>query len=241
MTPRPDLHPATVDTTDLMRRLQRDVAEAASFSGELQIRDGEDVVAAVDQAFPHQEEIVSGAITCRGDEILGRVQEHGTPSIGYVPGLLAFREGPTAIAALESLTSEFEVVFVDGNGRIHPRQAGLATHLGVVLDIPTIGVAKSLLCGDPTAPIEGLQPDESVAIHAGDDVAVASDTVIGHAVQTRQFSSENRHINPLIVSPGHRVNPQAAVEIVLESVRDVKLPWPLHVADRYVTRLASDE
>lgn len=238
MAPRPDLHPGSAETTDLMRRLQDEVASVASFSGSIDIDPSNDVVAGIDQAFPHAEEIVSAAVGVLDGEIIERVHVSQTPSIGYIPGLLAYREGPAAIAAIEELSNEPGMILVDGNGRIHPKQAGLATHLGVVLDRPTIGVAKSLLCGDPAKPLEGLEAGTQIPIYAGDAVTGSPDTVIGYALQTRQFSDESRHINPVIVSPGHRLSAEDAVAVVQSTVTDYKLPFPLHEADRYASQVA---
>lgn len=238
MPPRPDLHPDTAGTTDLMRRLQDRVADAAVFEGAPPAPVDEAIVAGVDQAFPHPGAVVSAAVAERGGTVLERVSVDRTPAIGYVPGLLAFREGPAAIAAVEALADAPAVVLVDGNGRIHPRQAGLATHLGVVLDRPTVGVAKSLLCGRPRGAIDGLDAGEAVAIDADDAIDADAETVVGYAVQTRQYAGDSRHINPLIVSPGHRVDAAAAVDIVLETAREHKLPAPLRRADRHAADVA---
>lgn len=227
MGPRPDLHPETVDGIDAMRRLQDRVADAAVFSGTVV---ADPPVAGVDQAFPHSEAVLSAAVAMADDVVETAVVRDEVP-IGYIPGLLAFREGPTAIAAVESLSDDPSVVLVDGNGRIHPRQAGLATHLGVVLGVPTVGVAKSLLCGEPTSSIDDLAAGDRVAIRAGDDLDVPAETVIGHAVQTRQFADSDRHVNPLIVSPGHAIGAEAAVEAVLSWCDRYKLPEPLRRAD----------
>lgn len=211
-----------------MRRLQDRVASAAEFEGV----PSAETIAGVDQAFPNAEAIVSAAIVLRNGSAVDEAVVHETPPIGYVPGLLAFREGPAAIAAVDALTVEPTVVLVDGNGRIHPRQAGLATHLGVVLGRPTVGVAKSLLCGEPSEPLEGLAAGDRVSITAGDDIDAPPGTVVGHAVQTRQFAGSDRHVNPVIVSPGHGIDSEAAAELVLDCCDGYKLPTVLRLADR---------
>lgn len=241
MAPRPDLHPSSAETTDLMRRVQDEVASVASFSDSIEFVPNDAIIAGIDQAFPHAEEIVSAAVGVLDGEIVERVHVSQIPSIGYIPGLLAFREGPAAIAAIEELSDEPAVILVDGNGRLHPKQAGLATHLGVVLDRPTIGVAKSLLCGEPARPLEGLDAGTQVPIYAGDAVTGSPDTVIGYALQTRQFSGKSRHINPVIVSPGHRLSAEDAVAIVESTVTDYKLPLPLHEADRHASQVAAND
>ncbi|MFW6448997.1 MAG: endonuclease V, partial [Halobacteriota archaeon] len=130
-----------------------------------------------------------------------------------------------------------DAVLIDGNGRLHPRQAGLATHVGVVLDCPTVGVAKSLLCGRPEGPIDGLDAGESVPILADEAVEAPPGSTLGAAVQTRQFEGSSRHVNPVFVSPGHRVGPATAVELVLAACDGYKLPEPLRLADRYADRV----
>lgn len=236
MGPRPDLHPKATDSTEGMRRLQGRITEAAVFADDI---DDPTPVAGVDQAFPHAESIVSAAVTM-DDGIIEESIARATPPIGYVPGLLAFREGAAAITALEGLEGEPGVVLVDGNGRIHPRQAGLATHIGVVLDIPTVGVAKSLLCGEPTDPIDDLTAGEHVPIKAGYDLEVPEATIIGHAVQTRQFEGGDRHVNPIFVSPGHRISADTAVDLVLDWCDGYKLPEPLRRADAAAGQAAAD-
>lgn len=240
MSPRPDLHPDGVTTTHLMREQQARVAAAASFSGALEVSVAEDTIGGVDQAFPHAESVVSAAIAERDGECIDTSIVQQTPPIGYVPGLLSYREGGAAIAAVDGLTVGLDVLLVDGNGRIHPRQAGLATHIGVVLDVPTIGVAKSLLCGVPVDPIDELDAGDRVAITAGHDIDADAETVVGYAVQTRQYDAPDRHINPLIVSPGHRISAEAATDIVLATADRYKVPTPLRRADRLAGEATAD-
>ncbi len=190
------------------------------------------VVAGVDQAFP-SDRAVSAVVAVQGGEVIERVHAVEDPEIPYVPGLLSFREGGPILAAFERLSVTPDLVLFDGSGRIHFREAGLATHLGVALDLPSVGVAKSLLCGTPRGSVEGLSEGERVAIEADGDVETTADgEVIGYAVQSRQFDSPNRHVNPLYVSPGHRVSAETAAELVLSCCAGYKLPEPVRLADR---------
>ena len=239
MPPRPDLHPGEVETIDLMRRMQETVAETARFEGSIDTPIADLTAGGVDQAFPHAECIVSAAVAERDGSVLDDSIVTQKPAIGYVPGFLAFREGPAAIAAIGGLAPTLDVLMVDGNGRIHPRQAGLATHLGVVLDIPTVGVAKSLLCGRPIEPIDDLDTGEIVPIYADESVDTDSETIIGYAVQTRQYDATDRHINPLFVSPGHDLGAMAAAELTLALSDRYKLPSPIRQADRLATDQAA--
>jgi deoxyribonuclease V len=134
----------------------------------------------------------------------------------YVPGFLTFREGPVMLDALLRLDPEPDVILVDGHGYAHPRRFGIASHLGVILDHPTIGCAKSVLVGRYDAP-----PDEfgahSPLIDRGE--------VIGAAVRTRPGHA------PLFVSPGHKLSVETALEIVLSCCRDGGyLPVPTQAA-----------
>ncbi len=223
-----------------MEALQRELAEAAVFADDLEhdpavlgTHSGPPV-AGVDQAFRgagEQEEAVSAAVLVRGQRVVGNASAVREAAIPYVPGLLSFREGEAVLAALQGLSGDPAVTLVDGSGRIHFREAGLATHVGVALETPTVGVAKSLLCGEPRQSVEGLETGERVAIEADSDVSAPEGTVVGYAVQTRQFDSPKRHINPVYVSPGHRVSAETAAEVVLACTAGYKLPEPTRLAD----------
>jgi len=195
-------------------------------------------VAGVDQSFlrnasGEQDRALSAVVALQGGEVIERVYAVTDLEIPYIPGLLAFREGGPILAALEELSVDPDLLLFDGSGRIHFRQAGIATHIGVVVDTPSIGVAKSLLCGTPRESTEKLHAGTRVAIEADSRVDAADGTLLGYAVQTRQYDSPNRSINPLYVSPGHRVGPETAAEVVLELASGYKLPEPVRLADAY--------
>ncbi len=134
------------------------------------------------------------------------------PIIPYIPTLLAFREvGPVA-AAIKKLSVSFDLLFVDGNGRLHPYRAGFACHIGVALDVPTIGVAKKLLCG-------------RIGEWKGDRAPVyLDDEVVGMALKT------TKRAKPIYVSVGHKVSLETAVKLTLWYARGRKLPIPLVLA-----------
>ncbi len=139
----------------------------------------------------------------------------------YVPGLLSFRELPALLAALEHLPRAPDLVFVDGQGIAHPRRLGIAAHFGVVTGLPTIGVAKKVLCGQHDAP--GPLPGERTALtHRGEQVA--------------WMLRSKARCNPLVVSPGHRVSMETAVDWVLRTLRGYRLPEPTRLADRLASR-----
>jgi len=134
----------------------------------------------------------------------------------YVPGYLTFREGPAIIAALGTLNRRPDVILVDGQGIAHPRGIGIASHLGVLLDIPAIGCAKTRLIGDHREP--GTKKG------AWSELRLAGITV-GAVLRTRDG------VNPLFVSPGHRMDLESGIRIVLACIGRYRIPEPLRCAD----------
>jgi Endonuclease V (EC 3.1.21.-) len=128
---------------------------------------------------------------------------------------------------------------IDGSGRLHYRQAGLATHVGVALDTPAVGVAKSLLCGTLDAAPDGRPAGWRTPIRADAEVDAPDGTVIGEALQTRQYDSRPV-INPVYVSPGHRVSVGTATELVERLCDGYKLPAPTRRADSYAETVKSE-
>ncbi|MFD1597393.1 endonuclease V [Halobellus rarus] len=190
------------------------------------------LVAGVDQAFL-DDRAVSVVVVRRGDEIVERAHAVTDLEIPYIPGLLAFREGGPILAAFAELESEPDLVVFDGSGRIHYRQAGLATHIGVTLDVPSVGVAKGLLCGTPDDVVDGRPEGWRTPIRADDDVENAEPgETIGHALQSKQYDSRPI-VNPIYVSPGHRVAVDTGTDLVERLCDGYKLPEPTRLADAY--------
>lgn len=134
----------------------------------------------------------------------------------YVPGFLTFREGPAMLDALLRLDPEPDVILVDGHGYAHPRRLGIATHLGVVLDQPTIGCAKSVLTG---------RFDEPANEFSAHTPLIDRGEVVGYAVRTRLDHA------PLFVSPGHNISLETALAVVLACCRENEyLPLPTQAA-----------
>ena len=256
---RPEFVPDPSLTRGEMEALQREIAAAAVFEDDfdfdpgavgvsstidpdagaahgdqthLGLGDGGPIVAGVDQAFL-DDEAVSAVVAVRDGAVVERVHAVAPLSIPYVPGLLSFREGGPILAAFEALDVEPDLVLFDGSGRIHFRQAGIATHIGVALDVPSVGVAKGLLCGRPRSPVEGLPEGARVAIEGDGRVEGAEGEVIGYAVQTKQYP-DSRRVNPVYVSSGHRVGAASAADFALALAAAYKLPEPIRLADRYV-------
>jgi len=150
-------------------------------------------------------------------KVLEEVTIEGVARFPYVPGLLSFREGPLALAALERVQTRPDVLMFDGQGYAHPRRLGLASHLGVYLDMPSIGVAKSRLVGTYAEPGPNIG-DRSPLVHRGE--------VVGVALRTKPRT------NPLFVSAGHKLDLETAVAVVLRSLRGYRLPEPTRLADK---------
>jgi deoxyribonuclease V len=248
---RPEFVPDPDQSRAEMESLQRSVADAARFDDDLGFDptavglaaeaslDGErPLVAGVDQAFLDGR-AVSAVVCLRGGEVVERAHAVTELSIPYVPGLLSFREGGPILAAFGELESRPDLVVFDGSGRIHYRQAGLATHIGVVLDVPSVGVAKRLLCGQVEADVDGRPAGWRAPVLADGEVDAPNGTVLGYAYQSRQYDS-NPVINPLYVSPGHRVEAETAVDCVERLCGGYKLPEPTRLADAYADDCKAD-
>jgi deoxyribonuclease V len=201
------------------------------------------VVAGVDQAFAADgEKAVSAIVVTRGDAVIERVHAVEPTEIPYIPGLLSFREGGAILSAFEALSVRPDLAVVDGSGRIHFRQAGIATHIGVMLDLPAVGVAKNLLCGRPRESLDSyLLEGSRVPIEADDRVTAPEGTIIGYAYQSRQYDNpEKRHVNPLYVSPGHRVDAETTTDLVARLCAGYKLPEPTRRADSYADEVKAE-
>lgn len=139
----------------------------------------------------------------------------GRLSFPYIAGLLSFREAPLTLAACERLKFSPDLIIVDGQGILHPRRFGLASHLGLLLDTPTIGCAKSRLCGEHQAP--GPEPgDYAEVVDGGEVIGVALRTRIG--------------VSPVYVSIGHRIDLEDAIYWVMQCCRGFRVPEATRLA-----------
>ncbi|GAC1358967.1 MAG: deoxyribonuclease V [Herpetosiphon sp.] len=175
-------------------------------------------IAGVDVGFENQGTTTRAAVVLlsfpaciRQEHIVARVPT----TFPYVPGLLSFREIPAVLEALGQLNTPPDLIMCDGQGIAHPRRLGIASHLGVLTDLPTIGVAKSRLTGrhEPVDPEPGsFQP------------LLDGNAVVGTVLRTKLRS------NPLYISIGHRVSLATAVGLVLQTLRGYRLPEPTRQA-----------
>ena len=144
----------------------------------------------------------------------------------YVPGLLAFREGPVLLDAFAKLRTAPDLLLFDAHGYSHPRRFGLASHLSVVLDTPGIGVAKSRLIG------EHEEPPEEVGAWTP---LIDGDETIGAVLRTR------RGVQPIFISIGHRIDLETAIEFALACTDGYRIPKPTREADHFVEQLRRGE
>jgi deoxyribonuclease V len=144
----------------------------------------------------------------------------------YVPGLLSFREMPSLLGALEKVETAVDVVVLDAQGLAHPRRIGLASHVGLFLDVPTVGCAKTVLVGKFEEP-RMEKGNATDMVHRGE--------VVGRAVRTRD------RVSPVYVSVGNRVDLGSSVELVLACCTKYRLPEPTRQAHNAANRLRRGE
>jgi len=208
------VHPWDVSTDDA-KKIQRELRQHVTIEP---LDEQPDVVAGVDVSVKNEQARSAVVLLSFPDlqPLQARTAEEAA-RFPYVPGLLAFREGPVVLAALEKLTRRPDVVICDAHGLAHPRRMGLATHLGVVLDLPSVGCAKSRLCGECAEP----DPKKGSWTQLRD-----GDEVIGAVVRTRN------NVSPVFVSVGHRVDLETAVSLVLDCAPTYRLPETTRWAHR---------
>lgn len=176
-------------------------------------------IAGVDVGFEDRGRVTRAAVVVLALDGLGVVDQHlarQPTRFPYVPGLLSFREIPAVLEALEGLSTMPDLLLCDGHGIAHPRRVGIAAHLGLLTDIPSIGVGKSRLVGQ----------HEAVPYQKGEWVPlVDKNELIGAVVRTRE------KVKPLFISPGHRVCIETSVDFVMRAVTRYRLPETTRLAD----------
>ena len=180
------------------------------------------MVAGVDMAINENNGMAHAAVvllTFPEMEIIERHIYEEPIRMPYIPGLLSFREAPCVLGAFHKLHKQPDLVLVDGMGIAHPRRIGIASHLGLWLNLPTIGCGKSLLTGK--------YDKAALSEEAGSWVPlIDKKEVIGAVVRTRT------HVNPMFISPGHLISVQSSIEYVLKCCRGYRLPEPTRLADK---------
>ncbi|MHC4076275.1 MAG: deoxyribonuclease V [Planctomycetota bacterium] len=183
------------------------------------------LVAGLDCAFSKDRQWIIGcAVVMRLPklEVIETAHAVDKAEFPYIPGLLSFRETPVCIAAVEKLKHWPDLFIIDGQGTAHPRRFGLACHLGLFFQTPTIGCAKSRLTGTFEYPASE-KGSYSLLEEAGE--------VIGAVVRTRS------NVKPLFVSPGHKCTLDDAVKWTLKCTTRYRLPEPTRIADKLVGKL----
>lgn len=182
------------------------------------------LIAGVDVGFEEQGKFTRAAAVLLDAQSLAPQAEivvRRPTTMPYVPGLLSFRELPALLEALRALPAVPDLVYVDGHGVAHPRRLGIAAHFGVASGLPTIGVAKSILVGEH-APLAATRGARVPLLHG--------EEMIGTVLRSKDG------VAPLIVSPGHRVSHDGAVERVLRALTRYRLPEPTRLADRLASQ-----
>lgn len=200
------------------------LTEAQNIQKELQnkvkiepLKESPRFIAAVDSAFTNNHVVaVAVLFTYPALEFLEKSFAVKPLLFPYVPGYLTFREGPGALKAIGQLKNQPDLILFDGQGIAHPRGMGIASHLGVLLDIPAIGSAKSKLVGSYDEP--GPQKGDYTPL-------LFREKTIGAALRTRP------KVKPIFVSPGHRIDIDGSIRIVLNCTQKYKLPEPIRKAD----------
>ncbi len=175
------------------------------------------IIAAADQAYLDQDTILAAivVIDLRTKEIIEQKYTQMRCPIKYIPGFLSYRESPAIVETYSKLESDFDLLIVEGNGILHPRKLGIASQIGISIGKPTIGVAKSLLCGE----VDG-------------DSVILDKEVVGKVIQPYE------HTKDLYVSPGHMMTLKRSVDIVKSLIeKPYKLPYPLAMANKYANKL----
>ena len=202
--------------TSKLRGIQRAIAKQVRTEDRLKAEDVK-TIAGFDVSFFADKSVCAAVVLdAKTMEVLERKYSLTKTEMAYVPGFLAFREGPAILQAYYDLEHDPDILMVDGHGIAHPLRAGLASYVGVELAKPCIGVAKSLLVGEIV-----------------DDKVIIGNEVRAKLVKTKE------HAKPIIVSPGHLISVDTAVAIVKKCiVLPHKLPEPLHQAHRFADKMA---
>ena len=205
-----DLHPWKLAIPAALR-LQQSLAHLVCYKDEV---DEVRWVGGVDISAPNPQGVALGAVVILDYPELRTVEVEVAEEkveFPYVPGLLSFREAPLIISAFRMVEKVPQLLIVDGQGIAHPRRFGLASHLGVILDLPTIGCAKSLLCGKVAE--VGSEAGSFSLIWEGEEV-------LGAALRTR------RNARPVYISIGHRIDLEGALKWILNLCQGYRLPEP---------------
>ncbi len=215
--------PEWTGDTAALRAVQDDLAQRVSLRDDFArpLR----TIAGFDVGFEDDGAITRAAAVLLDADTLGILDQQVArlpTRMPYIPGLLSFRELPALLEALAMLKHAPDLAFIDGHGIAHPRRLGIAAHFGVVTDLPSIGVAKKILTGEPRMALHEMR-GAFTPLRSGKEQ-------IGWLLRSKPGCL------PLIVSPGHRVAMPSAPELVMRYVGKYRLPEPTRLADRLASR-----
>ncbi len=177
-------------------------------------------IAGIDVGYDLQKNMSKAALVLMDIDSLVPINfivEFDATPFPYVPGLLSFREAPVILKALSKLKDAPDILFIDGQGIAHPRRLGIASHIGVLMDMPSVGIAKSVLCGryeEPSLQKGSMEP----LVHKGKKIATA-------------YRSREK-VKPIFISPGHKIGHESAVKLVARCLTKYRLPEPTRIADK---------
>ncbi|MGH9801960.1 MAG: deoxyribonuclease V [Blastocatellia bacterium] len=186
-------------------------------------------IAGADISFNRFSEVIYSGIVVLSLPDLRIVETSSVRSMArfpYVPGLLSFRETPSFLECWEKLTTKPDVLMLDGQGLAHPRRFGIACHIGLILDLPTIGCAKSILVGRHEE-LDSEAGSHSPLIDKGE--------VVGVALRTK------KKVAPVYISAGHLIELNSAIDLALRSVTKYRQPEPTRQAHLLVNQLRRED
>lgn len=201
------------DAIEIQNRLKTDI----------DLRDIEkpiNIIAGIDVGYDYHRQLSKGAMVIMrypSLELISSAVAYDPTPFPYIPGLLSFREAPVILKLLSLLKEMPDLLMIDGQGIAHPRRIGIASHIGVLANLPTIGVAKKRLCGHYTEPLQQKYATTPL---------IDRNEQIGTVLRSRE------NVKPLFVSPGHHISHTKAVDIVCRCLGQYRLPEPTRLADK---------
>ncbi len=216
-----DLHPWPEDQSEALE-IQYRFRDEIITTGSL---NGVGLIAGVDTAFDHNTDTLFASVCVFNFPDLTeceRVSDSGKAIFPYVPGLHAFREGPVILKALARIRTRPDLIIFAGHGIAHPRRFGLACHLGLILDIPSVGCARKRLTGQH----DEIDPEQGANVPL-----IVDNKDSGRVYRTRE------KVKPVIISPGHRCGINDAVNVVAKCLQGYRIPEPMRAAHRLANRI----
>ncbi len=218
---RVETHPWAVSVQEAFR-IQEELRDKLVLED---VPDPPESIAGIDVSFTRGSNLVHAAIVVLERDSLEPIETVAAtqePVFPYIPGLLSFREGPVVLQAYEKLSREPDLLMFDGQGIAHPRGLGLASHMGVLFDRPSIGCAKSRLVGEFKEPKQKRGSMRTLSFQR---------RKVGVVLRTKD------NTKPLFISPGHRITVETAARLVLEAGRGYRLPEPTRRAHHEAARV----